>query len=75
MDNSTNMEQDLSTRISDALAAHPETEDAVIEVINDNGVITLAGEVDSQETVRAAGEIARSQPDTISVVNSLKIAH
>jgi osmotically-inducible protein OsmY len=69
------MEPDLSTRISDALAADPATEDAVIEVINENGVVTLVGEVDSRETVEIASAIAASQPGTISVVNSLKIAH
>ena len=68
-------QQALRTRVSDALAADPQTGDAAIEVSTHNGVITLLGEVNDQATVQAAGAIAASQPGTISVINSLKVTH
>lgn len=64
---------DLRTRVANALADHPETNESVIEVINESGVITLSGEVASQEARQAAETIASEQPGVISVVNSLKV--
>lgn len=70
-----NKNKDLSIKVSDALANHPDTSEAVIEVINENGVITLTGEVDSVRVRQVAATIAADQSGVISVVNSLKAAH
>ncbi|MAU00117.1 MAG: hypothetical protein CL608_23500 [Anaerolineaceae bacterium] len=66
-------ELDLNDRLLKALAASPQTQDAVIEIINENGLITLTGEVDTPETRQAIRQIVSNQPGVISVVNNLKI--
>lgn len=68
-----NHEMDLTTRVSTALMEDPRTSDAIIEVIDDRGVITLQGEVDDVETRDAAVALAGEQPGVISVVSSLQV--
>lgn len=63
----------LSMQISDALLDNSQTEDAVIEVINDRGVIRLQGTVEDIHTKRAAEEIAGDYPGVISVMNELVV--
>lgn len=65
--------EELTTRISNALAKDERTEDCVIEVVNEEGMVTLEGRVPNQETAQAALEIARNQPGVIKVVDSLII--
>jgi uncharacterized protein YrrD len=67
-------ESELAADIMSAFMNDPRTVDSIIEVINERGVITLTGEVNSEEQREAAKEIAASYPDVVSVVNSLKIA-
>lgn len=64
---------ELSNRISQALLNDQRTSEAVIEVTAQQGVIILSGVVDSEDTRHAAEEIARSQPEVISVINELTI--
>jgi len=71
--NNTNANTDQMMQIAKALAADARTVDAVIEAINENGIITLAGTVKDASVKRAAEEIARSQPGVISVINALKL--
>jgi uncharacterized protein YrrD len=66
-------DQALADQIEAVLFADPRTGTNAIEVINDRGVITLGGEVDSQAQREAAGEIAAAQPGVISVVNTLRV--
>ena len=66
-------EMDRATRVATALFEDVRTSDAVIEVIDDRGVITLQGEIDDPETRDAAEAIAAEQLGVISVVNSLQI--
>ena len=61
-------------RVANALLEDDRTEDAIIEVTNERGIITLTGTVDSEETRQAAEEIARDDQSVISVVNELKVA-
>lgn len=63
----------LRTKVSNALAEHPDTRETAVEVINENGVITLVGEVKSAQARQAAAAIAAEQPGVISVTNSLKV--
>jgi osmotically-inducible protein OsmY len=67
-------ELDLNDRLLKALAASPQTRDAVIELINENGFITLSGEVDNPETRQTVRQIVANEPGVISVVNNLKVA-
>lgn len=65
---------ELTTKVAKALNEDPRTQDAVIEVIDENGLVTLDGEVDSVETREAAKEIAAAQPGVTAVVDLLRIA-
>lgn len=56
-----------------ALAKDPRTEFSVIEVIDDRGIVTLRGQLDSVEILQAALEIAESQPGVFRVINGLSI--
>ena len=47
--------------------------DFPIEVLNNNGVITLAGEVSTQEFSQAAETIARQTEGVFSVINQIAI--
>jgi osmotically-inducible protein OsmY len=67
-------ETELATAVTNALMADKRTKDEVIEVINERGLITLTGRVESRKSLEAAQEIAATQPGVISVVNSLKVA-
>ena len=66
-------EMDLNDRLLKALAASPQTKEAAIEVINENGLITLVGEVDSRETRQAVEQTIANEPGVISVINNLKV--
>jgi osmotically-inducible protein OsmY len=66
-------EMDLNDRLLKALAASPQTKDAAIEVVNENGLITLVGEVDSRETRQAVEQTVANEPGVISVINNLKV--
>lgn len=67
-----------STLMSDLaaiLATDRRTATAVVELICDRGIVTLAGTVDDQETKEAVVELVKQHPDVITVQNSLKVAH
>jgi osmotically-inducible protein OsmY len=64
---------DVALQVTAALAAHPRTEQAVIEVIHDRGVVTLQGQVESMAVRSAAAEIAGQQPGVTTVVNELMV--
>lgn len=63
----------LAALIAEALMNDDRTEDAVIEVIHERGVITLQGRVEDPETKRAAEEIAAEFPGVISVTNEVAV--
>jgi osmotically-inducible protein OsmY len=63
----------VTERILDALNDDPRTRDEVIEVTTHQGVVTLVGEVKSEQIRRAAEEIARKQPGVVTLVNELKV--
>jgi uncharacterized protein YrrD len=63
----------LSRRIETVLAGDPRTKDAVIDVIDEGGLITLAGEVNSGQTRTAVAELVSKQPGVVSVVNNLRV--
>ncbi|MCL4868115.1 MAG: BON domain-containing protein [Anaerolineae bacterium] len=69
------LSHDLALRaiVANALSEDPQTEAAVIEVINEQGVITLVGTVDDISIREAAERITATQPGVIFVINSLKV--
>jgi osmotically-inducible protein OsmY len=64
---------DLLGEVESALLNDPRTRNAIIEVDNNNGVVTLSGVVDSPVTSDAAEEVVSQQNGVIKVVNQLRI--
>jgi uncharacterized protein YrrD len=63
----------VRARVITALFNDPRTKLAVIEVIDEQGMITLRGRVDSPEIREAAEEIASEQPGVVGVINALRV--
>ncbi|MFP4344318.1 MAG: BON domain-containing protein [Anaerolineales bacterium] len=66
-------EDQLAQEVEVALKNDSRTEDAVIDVINDGGVVTLQGRVESEEVRTAAATIAEAQPGIVEVINDLSV--
>ena len=63
----------IRERVTEALVDDPRTADAAIEVIDDQGVVTLDGVVASNEVRKAAEQVARQQESVINVINDLEV--
>jgi osmotically-inducible protein OsmY len=63
----------LAEQITRALIEDERTEDSAIEVVNNNGVITLEGTATSNKARDAAEEIARRHDGVISVTSDLEL--
>ena len=61
-------------RVMDALYNDPRTSEAMIDVSNDRGIVTLKGTVDSEEIRQAAEHIARQQEGVTIVINAIKVS-
>ena len=66
-------ENSLQLQVESALLQDRLTEDADIEVLNTNGVVTLRGAVRSREARDRAEDIARNIYDVVSVINELDV--
>lgn len=64
---------EVAKRVSVALTEDERTVDYNIEVIDENGVVTLKGKVPSEEVAEIAQEIAEEQQGVITVVNAMEI--
>jgi len=64
----------ITNNIQEALMSDDRTADASIEVINEQGIITLTGEVKSYEIAQVAEEIVKRQKGVFKVVNGLRIS-
>ncbi|MDF1515082.1 MAG: BON domain-containing protein [Anaerolineae bacterium] len=73
VENKLNTDLSVITRVRYALLNHPRTEIAAVEVVNNNGVITLKGNVDTADIKATAEEIASQQSGVISVINDIRI--
>jgi osmotically-inducible protein OsmY len=60
-------------RASEALSADPRTKDALIDLVQDRGVVTLHGQVRNAQARRAAEEIVAQQAGVATVVNELVV--
>ncbi len=63
----------LKEKVIQALRDHPRTKEAIIDVVDRQGVITLTGTVPSWEIRQAAEEIASQQDGVITVINDLGV--
>lgn len=63
----------LQESVQAALLKDTRTQDAVIEVLNENGVITLSGSVAHSETSEAAESIVNDIDGVISIVNEIQV--
>ena len=62
-----------SDELHKALSNDERTAGASIEVLNEQGIVTLTGEVESQEIALAAEDIVSRQDGVIDVMNALRI--
>ena len=63
----------VADRVATALRTHPVTANAVIEVINQGGLVTLTGVVPNEKTRQTAEKVAAQQDNVVKVVNDLVI--
>lgn len=63
----------VATAVETALMSDLRTETAVIDVINEHGIITLTGAAPDWETREVAEAIASHQPGVIKVINDLTV--
>ena len=63
----------VAKRVSAALEEDERTAKYKIEVIDQDGLVTLKGTVPSEEVVEAAVEIAREQEGVVDVVDAMEI--
>ena len=66
-------QSELVQRASAALQNDPRTSDAAIDVVDENGVVTLTGTVASDDGRQVAEEITHRQEGVIQVINELEI--
>jgi len=64
---------ELAKRVEDALAQDPRTENLILDVVDQNGMVTLTGTVPSHDAREAAEDVARQQEGVIEVVNDLEV--
>jgi osmotically-inducible protein OsmY len=62
----------LQEKVQAALQEDARTREAPIEVLNENGIITLTGFVTHLETREIAEEITKDVDGVVSVVNDIK---
>lgn len=65
--------RDLRERVQKALAEDPRTREVAIEVLNENGVITLGGIVPHPNINEAAESIVKDIDGVVSVVNEIQV--
>lgn len=63
----------LAIKLEDVLERDKRTGDAQIEVMDDNGVVTLTGHALNDETRQAAGEIAEGFDGVTTVINDIEL--
>jgi osmotically-inducible protein OsmY len=63
----------LQQKVQKALMDDPRTKEAAIEVLNENGIVTLAGIVSSSQTSEAAESIVKDIDGVVSVVSEIQV--
>ena len=67
------MTLEQARRVQEALSEDPRTENLTIEVVDENGIVTLTGTVPDQEARDAAEEITNQQDGVVQVINDLEV--
>jgi osmotically-inducible protein OsmY len=65
--------EEVRTSVLQALAADPRTAEAAIEVIAEQGVVTLRGQVQNHQVRDAAEGISEGQEGVAEVINDLSV--
>jgi osmotically-inducible protein OsmY len=73
VDNALQIDTAVRARVTAALADDARTKLSVIDVISDRGLVTISGNVDTEEIREAAEEIAAAQDGVVSVINALEV--
>ncbi len=63
----------ITKDLGEAFLKDPRTKGCTIDIGYNRGIVTLTGNVKTENARRAAEEIARSQPDVLQVVNELRV--
>ena len=63
----------LRESVQKALTDDPRTREAAIEILNENGIITLSGMVPHNKTSEAAESIVKEVDGVVSVVNEIQV--
>jgi osmotically-inducible protein OsmY len=66
-------DDNLKTKVEENLASDNDLSRYPLDVLDENGVITLAGEVPTQELARSADRIARETEGVESVISNIVI--
>ncbi len=67
-------ESDLKELVCEAILITNRIGQAVIEIKDDEGIITLKGTVESEQDKLAAEVLARQQEGVVDVINSLHVS-
>jgi len=68
-----NKTDSIRNEVETALMHDDRTHDATVDVISNQGIVTLLGEVDSTEIAQAAEDVASKLDGVIKVINNLVI--
>ena len=63
----------ITDHIVEALKNNPQTKDAAIDVVFNQGIVTLTGMVKSEMVREAAENVVKTQSGIISVINELNV--
>jgi osmotically-inducible protein OsmY len=66
-------DDNIKEKVEENLASDVELGKFPLDVLEDNGVITLAGEVPTQELARSADRIANETEGVVSVISNILI--
>lgn len=64
---------DLKMKVQNAILDDPRTKEHGIDVLDDNGVITLVGTVPSQDVSQTVVSVVENVNGVVSVINELEI--
>lgn len=63
----------LKTRLSDSIAAHPELNDQPVDFYVNNGVVTITGEVKTAAQKAEVGRLVKETPGVKDFANELRV--
>jgi len=68
-----NKTDSIRAQVETALMHDDRTQDATVDVISNQGIVTLLGEVESTKVAQAAEDVAGGQEGVIKVINNLVV--